>query len=159
MIRDANTDDAPAIAAIYNHYVKRSVATFEERPVPDDVMAVRIAETAEVFPWLVHDHGGVAGFAYAASWKTRSAYRNTVETTVYLDPAAIGRGIGTELYEALLAELRRRGLRTAVASIALPNDASIALHEKLGYRHIGTFHDIGWKFDRWVDVGHWQLML
>ncbi len=159
MIRDANTDDAPAIAAIYNHYVECSVATFEERPVSDELMAGRIAEIAAGFPWLVHDDHGVAGFAYAAPWKTRSAYRNTVETTVYLDPAAIGRGIGTGLYDALLLELRRRGLRTAVASIALPNDASIALHEKLGFRHIGTFRDIGRKFDRWVDVGHWQLML
>jgi L-amino acid N-acyltransferase YncA len=160
MIRPGATHDATAIVDIYNHYVRETVVTFEETPVAADEMAQRIADTTMRFPWFVWDDGGaVAGWAYATAWKARSAYRFSVETTVYVAAAHQGRGIGAALYEALIAELKARKVHSAVGGIALPNAASIALHEKLGFKKIGHFAEVGRKFDRWVDVGYWQLLL
>jgi L-amino acid N-acyltransferase YncA len=158
-IRPVRQSDAPQYCEIYNYYVRETVITFEEQPVDRAGMERRIVETSAMFPWLVAEHGGVfAGCAYATSWKTRSAYRYAVESSVYLAPDATGRGIGTELYAALLAELRARGLHCAIGGIALPNPASIALHEKLGFRKIGEFAEVGWKLGRWIDVGYWELV-
>lgn len=158
-IRACATADAPAIAEIYNHYVRDTVVTFEEIPVSVDAMARRIEDIGARFPWLVwEDDGAVAGYAYASAWKSRSAYRFAVESTIYLTASRHRNGIGTKLYGALLAELKVRGFHTAVGGIALPNPASIALHEKLGFTKIGQFVDVGRKLDRWVDVGYWQLI-
>lgn len=159
-MRPATTADAAQIAAIYNHYVRDTVVTFEEEPVAPSEMSRRIAETIATYPWLVSELGGqVAGYAHAASWKRRSAYRFAAESTVYLAPEATGRGLGKMLYAALLAEMRARGLHCAVAGIALPNPASVALHEKLGFAPLGRFREVGWKFGRWVDVAYWELIL
>ncbi len=159
-IRDATTADAPCIAAIYNHYVRETVVTFEEDPVADYEMARRIAETMVAYPWLVwEDGGGVAAYACASSWKRRSAYRFAAESTIYAAPDATGRGIGSQLYPALIGAMRLRGLHCAIGGIALPNPASIALHEKLGFVPIGRFRQVGFKFGRWVDVGYWELVL
>jgi L-amino acid N-acyltransferase YncA len=160
MLRDCTASDAEAICAIYNRYVEQTVITFEEALVPDSEMARRITEVTDRFPWLVWEQDGrILGYAYAASWKARSAYRHSVETTVYLNSDATGRGIGTSLYKALLDRLRSLDIRCAVGGIALPNTASIALHEKLGFVKIGQFHEIGLKFGQWVDVGYWELLL
>ncbi len=160
MIRACAPADAAAIAEIYNHYVRETVVTFEETPVSVDEMARRIVDVGARFPWLVwEDDGAVAGYAYASAWKSRSAYRLSVESTIYLDADRHRRGIGTKLYGALLAELKARGFHTAVGGIALPNAASIALHEKLGFTKIAQFVEVGRTFDRWVDVGYWQLIL
>ena len=160
MIRSATTADAAAIADIYNLYVRETVITFEEAPVSTDDVARRIAAVTQRYPWLVFERDGtVVGFAYATEWKARSAYRFSVETTIYVANGHHGHGVGTALYEALLAELKTRKLHSAVGIIALPNRASVALHEKLGFRKIGHFAEVGWKFDRWVDVGYWQLLL
>jgi L-amino acid N-acyltransferase YncA len=160
MIRTATTADAAAIADIYNHYVRETIITFEETPVSTDEMARRIADIGARHPWLVFEYdGAVAGWAYATEWKPRSAYRLSVETTVYLADSHRGRGTGTALYKALLAELTARKLHTAVGVIALPNAASIALHEKLGFAKVAHVAEVGRKFDRWVDVGYWQLIL
>ncbi len=105
------------------------------------------------------DGGAVVGWAYATAWKARSAYRFSVETTVYVAASHQGRGIGAALYGALLGDLRGRELHSAVGGIALPNPASVALHEKLGFKKIAHFAEVGRKFDRWVDVGYWQLIL
>lgn len=159
-IRSIVPADASRIAEIYNHYVRETVVTFEERPVASDEMARRIAETTAGFPWLVSEQCGlVAGYAYASSWKRRSAYRFAVESTVYLAPEFTSRGIGSGLYRALIVEMRARGLHCAIGGIALPNPASIALHEKLGFGPIGHFREVGCKFGRWVDVGYWELIL
>ena len=159
MIRACTAFDAAAIADIYNHYVRETVITFEETPVPTDEMARRISDTTARFPWLVWNEGGtVVGWAYATTWKSRSAYRFSVETTVYVAAQHHGRGIGASLYEALLVELKARKVHSAVGGIALPNPASVALHEKLGFVKIAQFVEIGRKFDRWVDVGYWQLI-
>lgn len=160
MIRACATADADAVARIYNHYVRESVVTFEESPVSAADMAQRIAAVASGFPWLVwEDNGAVVGYAYGAPWKQRSAYRFSVETTVYLAPSHTRLGIGAALYRSLLAELRELQFHCAVGCIALPNPASVALHEKLGFAKTGHFPEVGRKFDRWVDVGYWELLL
>jgi L-amino acid N-acyltransferase YncA len=159
-IRACIAADAAAIAEIYNYYVRETVITFEETPVSADEMARRIADIGARYPWLVAERdGAVVGWAYAAEWKTRSAYRFSVETAVYIAPTHRGRAIGTALYVPLIAELEARELHSVVGGIALPNPASVALHEKLGFTKIAHFGEVGRKFDRWVDVGYWQLIL
>lgn len=160
-IRPAGVRDAEAIARIYNHYVRDTVITFEVDDVDPESMARRIDETnAAGLPWLVAEAGeGVAGYAYASTWKSRCAYRFSVESTIYLDPGQTGRGIGRPLYAALIDGIRDCSMRVAIGGIALPNPASIALHESLGFRKIGQFEQVGYKFDRWIDVGYWQLTL
>jgi L-amino acid N-acyltransferase YncA len=160
MIRSATTEDATRIAEIYNHYVLHSTITFEEHAVPVDEMRQRIAEIVDGLPWLVWlEDSVVQGFAYASKWKGRSAYRYSAESTVYLAKDSMGKGIGSRLYQALLAELRERRFHTVIGGIALPNAASVALHEKLGFEKVSQFREVGWKFNRWIDVGYWQLIL
>ena len=111
-------------------------------------------------PWLVaDDRGQVTGYAYAGKWKGRCAYRFSVESGIYLDPACTGRGIGAALYRALLARLAPLGVRVVIAGISLPNPASVALHERLGFEPAGRFREVGFKFGRWIDVGYWQAVL
>jgi phosphinothricin acetyltransferase len=159
-IRPCLPADAARVCAIYNHYVRETVVTFEEEPVPEREMAERIRDASAKWPWLVGEEGGdVVGYAYAAPWKTRSAYRFAVESTVYLAPGLTGRGIGTRLYETLIAALRDRGAHCVIGGVALPNAASVALHERLGFRKIAHFGEVGWKLGRWVDVAYWELIL
>lgn len=159
-IREARLSDAEAIAAIYNHYVLHTVVTFEEEPVSGAAMEERMRRVAERFPWLVHEEGGeVLGYSYAAPWQVRSAYRYTAESTVYLREDVRGRGIGRPLYAALLARVAALGAHVAVGGIALPNPASVALHERLGFRKTAHMPEVGRKFERWIDVGWWALRL
>jgi phosphinothricin acetyltransferase len=159
-IRTAVRADAEAIARIYNHYVAETVITFEERFVSPEAMATRVEECLERYAWMVCiDADAVIGYAYASEWKSRTAFRHSAEVSIYLDPAQQGRGIGRKLMSALLEELRAKKLHLLIAGIALPNDSSIALHEKFGFRKIGQFDEVGFKFGRWVDVGYWQLLL
>jgi phosphinothricin acetyltransferase len=161
MIRSATDRDAEAIARIYNHYVLNTVVTFEEEPVPPGEIAARIKDTESArFPWLVAEQDGqVAGYAYAGRWSGRCSYRFSAESTVYLDPAAVGQGLGKRLYGALLAALRERSMHVVIGGIALPNPASVALHEKLGFVKVAHFRQVGFKFDQWIDVGYWQTQL
>ena len=159
-IRPCTPADAAAICTIYNRYIRDTVITFEETPVATAEMAQRIGDVTARLPWLVaEEQGAILGYAYATQWRTRSAYRLSVETTVYVSPDHMRRGLGSALYRELILQLRRLGLHAAVGGIALPNPASIALHEKLGFQKIGQFVEIGRKLDRWVDVGYWQLIL
>ncbi|MBN1515798.1 N-acetyltransferase [Candidatus Sumerlaeota bacterium] len=160
MIRNANIDDAAAICGIYNHYVEKTIITFEEQPVSADEMQSRIKEVTAVYPWLVwEDAGIIAGYAYAGQWKSRRSFRHTVESTVYLAPGATGRGMGRQLYAGLIDALRDRGIHSVIGGISLPNPASVALHEKMGFEKIGHFKEVGWKFNQWIDVGYWELIL
>jgi len=160
MIRAVEVTDAERVAAIYNHYIEHTIVTFEEEPLPVEAVAARIARFMADYPWLVYERDGrVAGYAYAAPWHERSAYRRSAETTVYVDADSLRLGIGSALYQALLQILRERGYHSAAGGIALPNDASVALHEKLGFRKVAHFGEVGRKFDRWIDVGYWQLLL
>jgi phosphinothricin acetyltransferase len=160
-IRTAEHADAAAVAAIYNHYVATTCITFETDPVSPDDMGERIDEAREAkLPWLVAiDGDAIVGYAYASKWKGRCAYRYSVESTVYLDPACTGRGHGKALYVALVDALRERGLHAVIGGIALPNEASIALHERLGFEKVAHFKQVGFKQERWIDVGYWQLLL
>jgi phosphinothricin acetyltransferase len=160
LIRSASDADASAIASIYNHYVHTSTITFEEHAVADDAMAQRVVDVQSCnLPWLVYQCNGVLqGYAYAARWKPRSAYRYSVEITVYTAPGASGVGIGTALYAELFAQLKFKGVHAAVGGIALPNAASIALHEKFGMKKIGEFREIGFKQGQWLNVGYWQIV-
>jgi len=160
-VRPANQDDAARIAGIYNHYILNSVVTFEEQPVTAGDLAARIAEIgAAGLPWLVTDtENGIAGYAYASKWKGRCAYRYAVETTVYVAPEMQGQGIGTQLYAELLDLLRARSMHAALGGIALPNAASVALHEKAGFGKVAHLREVGYKFERWIDVGYWEIML
>lgn len=160
-IRDASVEDAEPIASIYNHFVLTTSISFEEAAVAAAEMARRIADVGSAgLPWLVAEiDGAVAGYAYATKWRVRNAYRFSVETTVYLSPAHAGQGLGTALYQALLARLRKGGYHSAIGGIAQPNAASVALHEKLGFEKVAHFSEVGFKFDRWIDVGYWELRL
>ncbi|HEX2529944.1 MAG TPA: arsinothricin resistance N-acetyltransferase ArsN1 family B [Burkholderiaceae bacterium] len=161
LIRPASEDDAEAISRIYNHYILHTCITFEEQPLSPAAMADRIGEVqAGGFPWLVaEDAGGIAGYAYAAKWRTRPAYRYSAESSVYLSPAAAGKGYGTHLYSELIHLLRQQGIHAVIGGIAQPNEASVALHEKLGFHKVAHFPQVGFKLDRWLDVGYWQLIL
>ena len=161
MIRPATERDADAIAGIYNHYILNTVVTFEEEPVSPEDMSERIGVvSAASLPWLVaEEQHKVVGYAYAGKWSGRCSYRYSAESTIYLDPQATGRGIGRRLYEVLIDELRGSGMHVAIGGIALPNDASIALHERLGFRKVAHFGEVGFKFGRWIDVGYWQRSL
>ena len=158
MIRPATPADSAAIAAIYNHYVTDTTVTFEEEPVAPPEMARRVAAvTAHGHPWLVAEvEGQLAGYAYATQWHHRSGYRFSAEVTVYLGPSFGGRGLGTALYRQLFPVLEARNIRVIMGVIALPNPASVALHEKFGMERVGLFKGIGIKFGQWSDVGYWQ---
>ena len=161
IVRPATPADAEAVARMYNHFVAHTIVTFEEEPVAGDEMARRMADVQSAsLPWLVAEQDGdVVGYAYATKWRPRRAYRFSAEVTVYLEPDQTGRGVGSLLYAALLAELRAGQFHAVIGGIALPNDAGVALHEKLGFRKVAHFEQTGFKFGRWIDVGYWELIL
>ena len=161
MIRIATEQDAEAISHIYNHYITTTVITFEEEVVSSDDIANRIKTTlAAGLPWLIAEEDNIVlGYAYATPWKSRSAYQFSVETSVYLDPNASRKGWGSQLYQALFVQLQHTKVRTVIGGIALPNPASIALHEKLGMHKSAHFSKVGYKFNQWIDVGYWQKSL
>ena len=162
VIRTVTAADAAAIAGIYNHYIANTDVTFEEQALDALAMAGRITDVGEAgLPWLVAEGepGQVLGYAYASRWNGRCAYRFAVEITVYLASDATSRGLGSRLYAALFQALRERSMHVVIAGIALPNEASIALHEKFGMEKVAHFREVGCKFDRWIDVGYWQGIL
>lgn len=160
MIRAAKPSDAVAIAAIYNWYIANSSCTFEEGQLDEEAMRQRIAAAEPGKPWLVLEEDGVLlGYAYASIWKARAAYNRSREVTVYLHKNAGGNGRGRQLYQHLIDELRQKPIHSLIASIALPNAASVALHESLGFTKVGQFSEVGFKFGEFVDVGYWQLIL
>jgi phosphinothricin acetyltransferase len=149
-IRSAHPADAAAIAAIYNHYVATTTITFEEAEVGADDMARRITKViSSKLPWLVLEQDDkILGYAYASKWKERSAYRFSVESSIYLLHEARGQGFARKLYQHLF-----------IGGVALPNEASVGLHEKMGFQPVGAFKEVGRKFGRWIDVSYWQLRL
>lgn len=161
MLRAAQPDDAESIANIYNYYIANTLVTFEEELVSGAEMLSRIEDvTQQSLPWFVYVHNNdISGFAYASKWKGRCAYRYSVEVTVYLSPNVIGKGLGTQLYQALFEQLKQQSFHTVIAGISLPNEASVALHKKFGMKQVALFEQVGYKFDRWVDVGYWQKVL
>lgn len=160
MIRSAAEADAISIAEIYNYFVRNTVVTFEEDPVSAAEIWRRISDVQKKYPWLVFEQDGrVVGYAYAGPWKVRSAYRFTVESSIYLAPGYSGKGIGTRLYTVLIDELKKLDVHAVIGGAAMPNDASVKLHESLKFKKIGQFTETGFKFGKWVDVCYWELLL
>lgn len=151
-IRTATPEDAGALLAIYAHYVRTSPVSFELDPPSVDEFQARMAKAQSKWAWLVAEEAGeLLGYAYGIQHRERPAYRFTVETSAYIREGFGGRGIGFALYTELLDRLTRHGYCTAVAGITLPNEASVALHKKMGFETVGVFPRIGWKFGRWHD--------
>jgi phosphinothricin acetyltransferase len=160
MIRDCSLIDAEVLAKIYNYYIKNTVITFEEDEISVAEMAQRIESVQRSYPWIVYEEGGVIlGYAYAGEFKGRCAYRFTLESSIYLDPTASGKGIGLALYQEIIHRLQQDGYHSLIGVVAAGNPASTVLHQKLGFKLCGTIADAGYKFARWIDVEYWQLKL
>jgi phosphinothricin acetyltransferase len=152
--------DAAACAAIYAPHVEEGVTSFEERAPDGAEMEGRITRLITAHPWIVAEvEGQVVAFAYVCRHRSRAAYRWSVDVSVYVAAAHQRQGHGRRLYEALFEELRERHFHVACAGITLPNEASVALHEGLGFEPVGVYREIGWKAGAWRDVGWWQLRL
>jgi len=152
--------DAAACAELYAPYVEGGPISFEERAPSAAELAARIERISATHPWLVAERGGgVVGYAYACPHRERPAYRWSVDVSVYVAAAHVGEGIGSALYTALFERLRAQRFRMAYAGITLPNPASVALHESLGFAQVGTMREVGWKLGDWRDVGWFQLEL
>ncbi len=160
MIRSATPEDAAQVAAIYNHYVENTVISFETEVISDSEMRTRITHGLSFCPWLVAKiDGALLGYAYASPWSTKTGYKMSVETTLYVAQDHRREGIGIELHKMLIDQLKPQDFHCALGVIALPNPGSVALHEKLGYRKVGELQEVGWKLGQWVNVGYWQLLL
>lgn len=162
-IRDATEDDLDAVARLYGREVLNGTATFELQPPTRDEMARRFAAVKRHdLPWLVAElDGAFAGYAYASPFRPRPAYRYGVEGSIYVEPAARGQGVGRALLKTLIERVRVMGLRHIIGAISDSESsaASIALHRTLGFRDAGVYRQVGWKFDRWLDVSLMQLDL
>lgn len=156
----ALSDDAEACRAIYAPFVSNSWISFEETPPDASEMARRIADHGISHGWLIAEKDGrVAGYAYGSQHRTREAYRPSCDVAVYVDPGFARQGVGRHLYDALLPLLRDKGFHAAFAGIALPNPASISLHQACGFTPVGVYHEVGWKLGGWRDVSWWQKLL
>lgn len=159
-LRSATPDDAAACLAIYAPYVRDTVISFEYEPPTVEEMHARISAVLPHKPWLIAEsERGVAGYAYASTFRARVAYQWTAEVAVYVDAALHARGVGRRLYTALIDRLRSLGYRTLVAGISLPNPQSVGFHEALGFRKSAHFPAVGFKFGAWHDTGFWILDL
>lgn len=160
MIREVKLSDAKDICDIYNYYINHTIVTFEENEVTLSEMEDRIKGITYSLPYLVYEEDGVViAYAYASKWKGRCAYKFSVESTVYLKNGLQGRGIGSKIYKELIGELKKKKLHAVIGGIAIPNPESIALHEKLGFKEIGYFKEVGFKGGKWLDVGYWELII
>jgi L-amino acid N-acyltransferase YncA len=156
MIREVTIDDAVFITEIYNYYIENTVVTFEVEPISIEVMSSRILKYKAIGPYFVYEENEkVVGYSYISQFAERKAYQNTVEATIYLQNGYAKRGIGFLLYTNLLEKIKDK-YHSVIGIIALPNDASVKLHEKCGFKYVGEFSEVGRKFDKWIDVGYWQ---
>lgn len=161
MIREVMLTDAPALAEMYNYYIRTSIITFEETGITSDEMERRIRRITleQGFPYIVlEENGALLGYAYATTWRERNAYRFSVESTIYIHPEHFGKGAGSQLYGVLLPMLQSRGIKAVIGGISLPNEASVRIHEKFGFEKVAHFKRVGYKFDTWIDVGFWELL-
>lgn len=159
-IRLASDGDAEAIAAIYRPVVETTAISFETIAPDRDEISHRLSETMTEYPWLVCERDGqIAGYAYATRHRVRQAYQWSVDTSVYIDDTHQRSGVGRGLYQSLFAILAAQGFFNAFAGIALPNPASVGLHEAMGFEKLGVYRNVGFKLGEWRDVGWWQLQL
>jgi len=160
LVRPATEADLPAIAGIYDPEVLTSISTFATEPPGVDIWEERLASERTGDHLLVAEEDGtVVGYTFSGDYRPRTAYGCTRETSVYLAPAARGRGVGRALYDEVLRLLRADGMRLAVAVVALPNPGSQGLHQACGFERVGVLHDVGRKFDTWIDTEIWELRL
>ncbi|NDV68873.1 GNAT family N-acetyltransferase [Dysgonomonas sp. 25] len=161
MIRGVQAADATQIAGIYNHYIENTVVTFEEEPLTSSEMQNRITSVlAKGYPYLVYEEGGkICGFAYLNTWRARSAFDITLESSIYIAPEAQGKGLGKELYTCLINKAKEINLHSIIAAISLPNDISRQLHREAGFELVGNFKEAGRKFGQLIDCEFWQLFL
>lgn len=158
-IRKVELADAEQIAEVYNYYIQNTHHTFETDPLSGEEMRKRIVNTIENYPYLVAEvDGEICGYAYASQFKMRTAYAYAVEVSIYVKNASKQKGIGTSLYTQMFDELAETNTHAIIAGIALPNDASVRFHERLGFSKVAHFREVGYKLGRWVDVGYWQMM-
>jgi phosphinothricin acetyltransferase len=158
MIRKYRIGDEIEICKIYNYYVKNTHHTFETELKTTNEMAQKIRAINSSYPFLVYEENGkILAYAYASQWKERQAYKQTIESSIYLKQGEEGKGIGTGLYTELIAKLKEMNLHCVLGGISLPNNASIALHEKLGFKKSGVLKEVGFKLGKWIDVGYWTL--
>lgn len=164
MIRSATTADAAAICDIYNHYIHNTSISFEYESVSIETMQQRIETTISEYAWLVYEEQNeILGYAYANLWKARKAYQHVLEVTVYTSHTNTVKGVGTKVYQALFDELEQypedKKVKALMAVVALPNDASVGIHKKMGFYEAGYFKQVGRKFDQWIDVAYYQKEL
>jgi len=156
MIREALYSDTKAIAEIYNYYIHNTIITFEMEPVTPEEISNRMEKYKQLGNYLVYEEDGVViGYCYVSRFRERKAYENTVESTIYLRHGSGGKGVGFQLYAELLTRVSAN-YHAIIAGIALPNEASVRLHEKCGFKKVGHFSEVGRKFEKWIDVGFWQ---
>ncbi|MDR2038017.1 MAG: GNAT family N-acetyltransferase [Bacteroidales bacterium] len=160
-IRKIALEDVPAICRIYNYYIEHTVITFETSPVSENEMSQRVKSIiSDGFPYYVATiNDKIAGYYYLNNWNNRCAYALTKEVTVYLDKECTGNGLGTLLYQHLFENLDKEKVHVLIAGICIPNEKSVRLHEKFGFKQVSNMKEIGRKFDEWRDVGHWQLVM
>lgn len=159
-IRQATPADASQICALYNHYVKNTCVTFEEDEVTVEDMTSRILSTTKQWSWLVaEEEGQILGYAYGSTWRARTAYRYTAESAIYLLNTAQQKGLGTRLYQALITDLKNKGYKVLVATLAGHNPVSEALHLKLGFKKVGAYQGVGYKHETWLGITTYQLTL
>lgn len=160
-IRKVELSDAAAICDIYNYYVENTAVSFETVAVTEAEMKKRIADIIDSgFPYYVVEvDGKVAGYYYIHKWKERCAYSSTKEVTIYLDKDMTGKGLGSLLYEHLFSSIDLADTHVLIAGICIPNEGSVKLHEKFGFKQAAHMREVGWKLEKWQDVGYWELIL
>lgn len=159
IIRTVETKDAERIAEIYNFYVENTHHSFEVEPVSVAEMRQRIAAFSKDYPYLVaEENREIVAYAYASCFKPRTAYQHSAEVSVYVKTDLKRKKIGAKLYERLFAELKRMDVHAIIAGISLPNEASVKLHERFGMEKVAHFREVGYKLNRWIDVGYWELI-
>ena len=158
-IRNAKSTDSEKIADIYNYYVENTHHSFEIEPVTAAEIQARISAIIETYPYLIaEENGEVIAYAFASCYKPRSAYKKSVEVSVYVKNDLKQKKIGTKLYARLFDELSKMDVHAVIAGISLPNEASVKLHERFGMEKVAHFREVGFKLGRWIDVGYWELI-
>ena len=160
MIRKVRIEDAQQLLDIYNYYVKHTVITFDDIPLTLEAFKKKIESIYTFYPFLVYEENNqILGYAYGSKWRPKPAYKHTVETTIYLRHDSKGKRIGTQLYLKLFELLKKENYHSFIGGLTLPNEVSVKLHEKFGFKQVAHFKEVGYKFGQWLDVGFWQLTI
>jgi len=158
MIRPIHINDVEQLLDIYNYYVKNTIVTFDIEPLTIEIFKKKVELISNIFPFIVFEENNeILGYAYGSKWRPKPAYNHTVESTVYVKHNTQGKQIGTKLYTELLQELKQQKFHTVIGGLTLPNEASVKLHKKFGFKEVAHFKQVGYKFNTWLDVGFWQL--